>query len=344
MSIRNGKDLVIDPLATLFPAMAEDEFARLKADIAARGQLEPIWTHRGRVVDGRHRLRACRELGLEPVVRAYDGDGTVLDFVVAKNLHRRHLSGNQRALVAAKLANLSGGRPAKTARKQAVTQADAAALLGVGRTSVQGARQVLDRGVPGLVAAVERGAIRVSTAAAVATLDDAELSELVARGPKAVRQKAAQLRMTTKTKVERGPSTEDRVYLESCPVRARLADPARFDREALIQHRLRPLLERLAWEFPEAFEDGLWGGPIAAIASTRLDRLMLVRDAREWTLCIFCTGTGTAQGGDPCAMCEGGGFEIPWHDPAPDESRPTGARAPSPQGRRIGRHRQERRT
>ena len=34
MSIRNGKDLEIDPLATLFPPMAEEEFARLKADIA----------------------------------------------------------------------------------------------------------------------------------------------------------------------------------------------------------------------------------------------------------------------------------------------------------------------
>jgi hypothetical protein len=34
MSIRNGKDLEIDPLATLFPPMLEEEFARLKADIS----------------------------------------------------------------------------------------------------------------------------------------------------------------------------------------------------------------------------------------------------------------------------------------------------------------------
>jgi hypothetical protein len=34
-----------------------------------------------------------------------------------------------------------------------------------------------------------------------------------------------------------------------------------------------------------AFEESEWGGPIIAIASTRLDRLMLVRYAREWTLC-----------------------------------------------------------
>jgi ParB-like chromosome segregation protein Spo0J len=339
MSIRNGKNLEIDPLATIFPPMSEDEFGRLKADIAARGQLEPIWTHRGRVVDGRHRLRACRELGVEPVVREYDGDGTVLGFVVAKNLHRRHLSANQRALVAAKLANLSGGRPSKTARKQAVTQSDAAALLRVGRTSVQGARQILDRGVPELVAAVERDAIKISAATTVTTLDDAELAELVARGPKAVRQRAAQLRMTTKTKVEGGPSTEDRDYLESCPLRAQLADPALFDRQALIQYRLRPVLERLKREFPEAFADGAWGGPIGAIASTRLDRLILVRDAREWTLCIVCMGTGTEQGERRCSICEGGGFEVQCHDPS--EARTTSARAPASDGRRIGRRRKE---
>jgi ParB-like chromosome segregation protein Spo0J len=344
MSIRNGKDLKIDPLATLFPPMAEEEFARLKADIAARGQLEPIWTHRGRVVDGRHRLRACRELGLEPIVREYDGDSTVLGFVIAKNLHRRHLSANQRALVAAKLANLSGGRPSKTARKQAVTQSDAAALLKVGRTTVQGARQVLNCGVPELVAAVERDAIKIAAAAAVATLDNAELAELVARGPKAVRQRAAQLRMTTKTKVEGGPSTEDRDYLESCPVRAQLADPALFDRQALILHRLRPVLERLGREFPEAFEDGAWRGPIGAFASTRLDRLMFVRDAREWTLCTFCMGTGTEQSERGCAMCDGGGFEVLCYDPDPYESCPTGARTPTSEGRRIGRHQKERRT
>jgi ParB-like chromosome segregation protein Spo0J len=344
MSIRNGKDLEIDPLATLFPPMAEEAYARLKADIAARGQREAIWTHGGRVVDGRHRLRACRELGLEPVIREYDGDGPVLDFVLAKNLHRRHLSANQRALVAAKLANLSGGRPSKTARKQAVTQTDAATLLGVGRTTVQGARQVLDRGVPELVAAVERDEVKISTAAAVATLDDAELAELVARGARAIRQRAAQLRLIAKAKVEGGPSTEDRDYLESCPVRARLADPAHFDREALIQHRLRPVLELLGREFPGAFEEGAGGGPIVAIASTRLDRLIRVRDACEWTVCTGCTGTGTAPGGRRCALCEGGGFEVPCHDPDPDESRPTAARTTASNGRRIGRQRKERQT
>ena len=45
-----------------------------------------------------------------------------------------------------------------------------------------------------------------------------------------------------------------------------------------------------------AFEEGAWGGPIIAIASMRLDRLIRVRDHREWTFYIYCAGTGAAQG------------------------------------------------
>ena len=88
-----------------------------------------------------------------------------------------------------------------------------------------------------------------------------------------------------------------------------------------------------------AFDESAWGGPIIAIASIRLDRLMLVRDAREWTLCTSCAGTGTAPGGRRCAMCEGGGFEVQCHDPS--EARTTSARAPASDGRRIGRRRKE---
>jgi ParB-like chromosome segregation protein Spo0J len=319
MSIRNGKDLKIDPLANLFPPMAEEEFARLKADIAARGQLEPIWTHRGRVVDGRHRLRACRELGLEPIVREYDGGGSVLDFVIAKNLHRRHLSANQRALVAAKLANLSGGRPSKTARKQAVTQSDAAALLKVGRTTVQGARQVLDRGVPELVAAVERDAIKVSTAATVATLDDAELAELVARGPKAVRQKAALLHHARKTAGDDGLSATDRKWLKGLPLWDQLADRSTFIREAMVWKRVQPLLDQIRLAFP-----GLDAESRKLIIDPHKTQLVIhllnLRAPAEWEVCFQCTGTGSSN--DPrdprCSWCRGDGFEITkrgWGEP-----------------------------
>jgi ParB-like chromosome segregation protein Spo0J len=315
MSIRNGKDLEIDPLATLFPPMAEEEFTRLKADIAARGQLEPIWTHRGRVVDGRHRLRACRELGLEPVVREYDGDGTVLDFVIAKNLHRRHLSANQRALVAAKLAKLSGGRPSKTARKQAVTQSDAAALLRVGRTTVQGARQVLDRGVPELVAAVESDAIKISAAAEVATLDDAELAEVVARGPQAIRAKTSELRWAEKALPADGLSATDRKWLAALPLWDVLGDNrASFIREALFWKHAQPLLARIRRAFPGLDEES--PERLGPHDVQPVSYLFCLHHPCRWKLCFSCEGTGVSnEPRDPrCNHCRGDGFTITKND------------------------------
>jgi N6-adenosine-specific RNA methylase IME4 len=84
--------------------MTDEEFEELKADIAANGLREPIWLHPdGRIIDGRHRYRACCELGLEPPFRTWDGQGSLVGLVVSLNLHRRHLSESQRAMVAAKL-------------------------------------------------------------------------------------------------------------------------------------------------------------------------------------------------------------------------------------------------
>ncbi len=88
-------------VAAIFPLLEGPEFEALKADIAAHGQRVPIITHRGRVIDGRNRLRACRELGVEPEAQEWDGAGSLVEFVVGLNLHRRHLTSGQRAMCAA---------------------------------------------------------------------------------------------------------------------------------------------------------------------------------------------------------------------------------------------------
>lgn len=89
------------PVANLFPMMTGDEYEALKADIAANGLLEPIWLHPdGRILDGRNRYIACCDLGIEPRFRTWNGRGSEIDFVVSLNLHRRHLTAGQRAMVA----------------------------------------------------------------------------------------------------------------------------------------------------------------------------------------------------------------------------------------------------
>lgn len=89
----------IHDVCSLFPMMTEEEFAGLKTDIDLHGQREPILTYRGKVIDGRNRLLACEELGIKPIVKEWDGDGSLVEFIVSLNLHRRHLNQGQRAAV-----------------------------------------------------------------------------------------------------------------------------------------------------------------------------------------------------------------------------------------------------
>ena len=111
-------ELSIHEVANLFPAMSADEYAELLSDIRANGLHEALWTYQGALIDGRHRYRACQELGIEPTTREWDGRGSLVTFVVGLNLHRRHLTSSQRAMLALEVEKLFAaethvGRPAK---------------------------------------------------------------------------------------------------------------------------------------------------------------------------------------------------------------------------------------
>jgi hypothetical protein len=62
------------------------------------------------------RARACQVLGIKPGMILGNGTGDIVDYNVSAKLHRRHLTASQRAMVAAKLANIThgGGRNFKT--------------------------------------------------------------------------------------------------------------------------------------------------------------------------------------------------------------------------------------
>lgn len=156
------------PIAALFPLLDDVDMRSLADDIAAHGLVEPITLYEGMVLDGRNRYRACHLAGVEPEYRQYDGDNPIA-WVVSVNLHRRHLSESQRAMVASRLATLGEGRPTETASIEAVSQDNAADLLNVGRASVQRAREVQTHGVPELAQAVDEGRVAVSTAALIAS-------------------------------------------------------------------------------------------------------------------------------------------------------------------------------
>jgi ParB-like chromosome segregation protein Spo0J len=101
------------PIADTFPLMLGAEYEALKRDIAENGLLEKICLHKdGSIIDGRNRYRACVDVGVEPEFTTWDGDDSeLLDYVLSVNLHRRHLTASQRAVMAleveAKLAELA---------------------------------------------------------------------------------------------------------------------------------------------------------------------------------------------------------------------------------------------
>jgi hypothetical protein len=103
-------------------------------------------------------------LGIEPETVEYDGDDPV-GYVLSKNLHRRHLNESQRAMVAAKIANLPQGVRKKKSGADAqicasgneMTQDEAAAALKVSRRSVQNAARIQREAPAEVVESIERG-------------------------------------------------------------------------------------------------------------------------------------------------------------------------------------------
>lgn len=179
------------PAAELFPMMSAADLDALATDIKANGQREPIVLHDGLILDGRNRYEACRMAGLEPETMDWTGRGGSPEaFVISLNLHRRHLSESQRAMVAAKFAKLRDGQHAG---KQGTSIEVAAEMLHVGRASVERARIVQAKAAPELAQAVDRGDIPVSTAAKLVDLPKARQREIAAGGKRVAAKSAKQV-------------------------------------------------------------------------------------------------------------------------------------------------------
>jgi len=121
--------LKVHPAAELFPLMSEPELRELGEDIKANGLRLSIVLYKGKLLDGRNRLDAMESVGIKFGFHAdastkefyylhacdgsdvFDGgvghinhfDGDPYDFVLPANLHRRHLTSEQKRELIAKV-------------------------------------------------------------------------------------------------------------------------------------------------------------------------------------------------------------------------------------------------
>jgi ParB-like chromosome segregation protein Spo0J len=86
-----GIDYEIHPFALRMPEMSDTDFNLLKESIQRDGLLNPIVLFKGKILDGRHRYRACRELQIVAQFVKYRGS-TPATFVFGNNVPRRQLS------------------------------------------------------------------------------------------------------------------------------------------------------------------------------------------------------------------------------------------------------------
>lgn len=98
-----GQVLPDHPIAQIFPMMDQADYSALCQSLEEHGwKGESIVTLEGKVLDGRNRQKAALEVGIAPQYRPYDftKDGaSPTQFVMRRNLVRRHLTPSQRAAV-----------------------------------------------------------------------------------------------------------------------------------------------------------------------------------------------------------------------------------------------------
>lgn len=97
------KTFPIHPAALLLPEVTGDARSEMKASLE-RGQLEPIYLHKDKVLDGRTRQELLTELGITPRYEKANLRGRTPErFVVDMNLERRMVTPSQKGWLALQL-------------------------------------------------------------------------------------------------------------------------------------------------------------------------------------------------------------------------------------------------
>jgi hypothetical protein len=146
-----GKPLAVHPAADCFPFIDGLAYTEFKGNIQASGQIEPlkICARTFLLLDGRNRLRACLELGIQPKYELVD-IADPYGYIIGANITRRHMDDRQRAAIAVELATLEKGSNRFQGKvddenhhlQKPLGQVEAAKALGISRNQLLHAKQI----------------------------------------------------------------------------------------------------------------------------------------------------------------------------------------------------------
>lgn len=290
----------VHPVAEIFPLMQNAEYAALLEDIKQHGVREPIWLHPdGRIIDGRNRHRAAYEAGVPLPTRQWDGSGSLVEFVLSLNLHRRHLSPSQLAVVArevepllaqeAKERQRHGGQVSQQGsqivdypdRNDGKAAQQAAKLVGTNRQYVADVKRIAAE-APELLDTIFSGELTVPRASRILRDRQAES----ARIDKARKQDRA-IEFGVNTRLLHGDFRE--VLADLTDVDAIITDPP-------YPHEFIPLLADLADLADRILtKDGVLAVLMGQSFLPDVYRLMEGRRKYRWTACYLTPGAGYAS-------------------------------------------------
>jgi hypothetical protein len=154
------------PYSQILPQMSGGAFSELVASIKKIGRIRnSVIVYQNQILDGNHRLKACRIAKVEPKSIEFKGtDREALDLVWDLNVQRRHLNESQRAVAFAQYCNFADvGRPEQSSPR--VRLDDAAGKAGVGRNTMRRAKEVVKHGTKKDIESIKSGKTTVKQVA-----------------------------------------------------------------------------------------------------------------------------------------------------------------------------------
>ena len=178
-----------------------EELQKLADDIGKNGLKYPIVIHKGTILDGRNREKACEIAGVAPIYVEWCGDAS--DLGILSEIYRRHqLTKQQQAIAAVELLESKKTSIPRVTSENPVPQGQRktsfalAQLTGVTRDAIEKATRIIKQGDASLILAAKNMKVSLDAAAIVAKLEKDVQRELVQKG--LVKQRAKEMRLASK--------------------------------------------------------------------------------------------------------------------------------------------------